>query len=297
MAIDNKSALFVVLSGLVAIFSACNRDENNNDITAEDGGSDTGSDATSSAGGCTRDILKKTVDGYFEALLARDPSSLPLASTVKFTENGKETTIGEGLWTTAGAVKFKRSAFDTESCNSVTESTIEEGSADIIFGLRLKLVENEISEIETIVVRSGDYISSPAGLADTANDDWETVLADEERPTREELAAVVDTYFILFPQGACDFADDCTRCENGLSVGSCTSSLYCGDAGLDAGSRSMTPRLHVLDVEAGIAVGFTMFTGRAIPGLYTDFHMFKFRDGKVRAVHATLATATESGWE
>jgi hypothetical protein len=357
MAINNKSAIFIMLCGLAAILGACHGDKNKKDtaaeagggdtrsdatisakdgsgdtrsdatisaedgsgdtdsdatisaedgsgdtesdvtISAEDGGNDTRSGATISANRCTRETLKAKVDDYFAALQAHDPSRLSFASTVKFTENGKETTIGEGLWKTAGAVKFERSAFDTESCNSVTESTITEGSTDIIFGLRLKLVKNTISEVETIVVRSGDYISSPAGLADTASDDWETILADDERPTREELAEVVDTYFILFPFGACDFADDCTRCENGLAVGSCTSLLYCGDAGSDAGSRSMTPRLHVLDVEAGIAVGFTMFTGKTIPGVYTDFHMFKFRDGKVHRVHTTLATATESGWE
>ena len=71
----------------------------------------------------------------------------------------------------------------------------------------------------------------------------------------------------------------------------------CADAGVDMGSRSMTPRLYVLDVEAGIAVGFTMFTGRTIPGTYSDFHMFKYRDGNVHGIHATLATADQSGWD
>jgi hypothetical protein len=49
--------------------------------------------------------------------------------------------------------------------------------------------------------------------------------------------------------------------------------------------------VDVLDVEAGIAVGFVMFAGA-----YTDFHMLKLRDGKVEGVHACLASATSSGW-
>jgi hypothetical protein len=54
---------------------------------------------------------------------------------------------------------------------------------------------------------------------------------------------------------------------------------------------TMTARLHVVDVEAGISVGFTMFTGT-----YTDFHMFKVRSGLVHGVHAVLASASSSGW-
>jgi hypothetical protein len=53
----------------------------------------------------------------------------------------------------------------------------------------------------------------------------------------------------------------------------------------------MTPRLFVIDVEAGIAAGFVMFAGS-----YTDFHMFKVSGGQVRGVHAILASATSSGW-
>jgi hypothetical protein len=46
----------------------------------------------------------------------------------------------------------------------------------------------------------------------------------------------------------------------------------------------MTARLHVVEVEAVISIGFTMFAGT-----YTDFHMFKVRGGQVHGVHAILA--------
>lgn len=253
--------------------------------------------STNASEGCSRELLKTAVTDYFDALSSHDPSQLPLASKVKFTENGVKTKVGEGFWTTAGELKFKRSALDTETCNTVTESVISEAGTDIVFGLRLKLVASKIEEIETIVVRSGDYISSPSGLLGTSDDDWESVLSKSARPTREELAAVVDNYFLEFPEGVCGFPDDCTRYENGLATGACAIMQACADAGVDMGSRSMTPRLYVLDAEAGIAVGFTMFTGRTIPGTYSDFHMFKYRDGNVHGIHATLATASQSGWD
>ena len=53
----------------------------------------------------------------------------------------------------------------------------------------------------------------------------------------------------------------------------------------------MTPSRFVIDVEAGIGGAFVMFVGS-----YTDFHMFKVSGGQVRGVHATLASATSSGW-
>jgi uncharacterized lipoprotein len=134
MATINKRLLFALLWGLVGILSACSSDKNAEEEKVVDAGRDAGRDAepdaNTSANGCTRETLKATVDKYFEALNARDHADLPLASEVKFTENGKELQIGEGLWTTAGELKFKRSAFDTESCNSVTESTIAEEDTD-----------------------------------------------------------------------------------------------------------------------------------------------------------------------
>jgi hypothetical protein len=249
--------------------------------------------AGSAAGGCTRDLLKSTVDAFFSALAAHDASSLSLGASVKYTENGKTMTVGDGIWKTAGMVKFKRSALDTTICNSATESIVPESSTDRIFGLRLKLEGQKITEIETIVVRANDYIlNNPMGLAATASDDWETVLAAADQPTRDQLMMLMDTYFTQFPNGACNFASDCTRVEDGGSVGGCTGlGVGCSMSG-GTGTGGMKARLHVLDEAAGISVGFTMFAGS-----YTDFHLFKVRMGQVHGVHAVLAAATSSGWE
>jgi hypothetical protein len=252
---------------------------------AQDAGSDAGDEGTE----CTRALLKSTRDAYLKALEVHDVSSLSTTPGVKFTENGTVRKLGEGFWTTAGAAKFKRSAYDVETCMSVTESVVSEKSTDIVFGLRLKLAGSQIAEVETIVARQGDYYSNPSALAKTASDDWETPVAPSAQTTRDTLKKIIDVYFNHFPTGACGFASDCIRYENGFSPGSCTGGIDCS-SGAQGGSV-MPPRLHVLDVEAGIAVGFVMFSGK-----YTDFHMFKYRDGKVHGVHATLASASTSGW-
>jgi hypothetical protein len=86
------------------------------------------------------------------------------------------------------------------------------------------------------------------------------------------------------------FASDCERFENGFTPGKCMLGLSCSMS-MQMSRTGMKNRLSVLDVEAGIAVGFTMFQGR-----YTDFHMFKVRGGEVHGVHAVLAEADQSGW-
>jgi hypothetical protein len=261
--------------------------------TASDaaGGSDAPGDGTVGGGGCTREGLTAAINAYFTALAAHDPTMAPLSTSVKYTESGKQVQVGAGEWKTAAAVKFKRSALDTQICNSVTESVIGDSGGDLVYGLRLALVNGKITEIETIPVHSGQYITdSPQGLAGTSSDDWETVLPAAQQGTRADLQSLMDVYFSRFPNGACNFASDCTRVEDGQSVGGCTGSgIACADSG--SGVSTMTARLHVIDVEAGISIGFTMFAGT-----YTDFHMFKVRGGQVHGVHAILASASSSGW-
>lgn len=262
-------------------------------MSAADAGMESDEASSTPAGACTRESLSAAVDQYFVALAAHDSKMLPLGDTVKFTENGDELDLDKGLWMNAGMVKFKHSAFDTEICNSVTEAVVPAGMTDIPFGLRLKLEAGKITEIESIAVRSGDYFvaSSTKAISDTASEDWEALLGADKRSTRDELTKIVDDYFTKFPAGACNFADDCRRLENGFSPGNCSAGLSCSTSS-SGGSGGMKPRLHVLDVEAGIAVGFVMFAGS-----YTDFHMFRVSGGEVHGVHAVLASADGPGWD
>ena len=53
---------------------------------------------------CDRACLDSYVDQYLAALVAHDPSRLPLARQVKFTENGQQLQLGDGLWGTASGI-------------------------------------------------------------------------------------------------------------------------------------------------------------------------------------------------
>jgi hypothetical protein len=221
-----------------------------------------------------------------------------VAATAKYTENGKQVDVGQGFWKTAGMVKFKRSALDTVVCGSTTESVVPDGSTDRVYGVRLKSEGGMITEIESIIVHPGDYFTdpNPQAIIDSKSDDWETVLPADQRATREKLTDVVNRYFKLFSNGACGFMDGCTRLENGFAPPGfdCNDLLGCdmaADVGPNVKGNMPSGRLTI-DVEAGIAVGFTMFMNT-----YTDFHMFKFRGGQVVGVHAVLAAASSAGWD
>ena len=245
------------------------------DVRPSSGGGGSGAGTS-----CSRELLGSTVDAYFKALAAHNPSSLKLAPNVKFTENGKELPLGEGLWKTAGAVKFKRSALDVQQCESATESVVPNGRADFIVGLRLKLQNQLISEVETYLVGPNGWFPNPAAVIRGASDDWETPLPANQRATRDELKKIVDDYFIgLFggtvPVARYPFASNCKRAENGFSPGACNFGIPT--------IMAMRPVHYVLDVEASIGVGFVLFAGAML-----DFHMFKVRGGQVQGVHAVV---------
>jgi hypothetical protein len=258
------------------------------------GGGAGGAAGTGNTTGCTRDLLKSTIDAFFTALAAHDPATLPLADPVKFTENGDVLEPGaSGLWTTAGAVKYTQSALDTTVCTSATQAVVPDGNTDIPIALRLKLVDQKLTEMELIAVRQGDYsVASNTGalaaLDDTVH--WEDPVEAGERNSRDELVAWMDKYFREFPSGVCNTTSNCKRLENGGGNYSCSAGASCVN-GAPMGNPMLDPRLILGDEETGIGVGFTLFQG-----MYADMHMFKMYGDQVHAVSATLSSATKSGW-
>ena len=258
-----------------------------------------GSGVTTASTGCSRELLQSSVDSYYAAMAAHDPTMLQRADNLKVTENGLPLELGAGLWQTAGAVKYKHTALDTETCSSVSESVVPDGGMDIPVGLRLKLVDQKFSEVEMIAVRPGDYTvfgsNFPSNTdAIAASHDvvmWEEVAPNDQRNTRAEIQDWLDKYFRLFPRYGCSLADDCQRLENGGGSFECNAALSCDMAAMPSERGTLTPRTFVIDTERGIGVGFTMFMGN------TDFHMIKMYGGEIHAVHAILGAAESSGWD
>jgi hypothetical protein len=276
------------------------------DTTSGDtSGASSSSDETSGTPSeCTRELLDSLMDEYLEALASGDPAGLPLAANVKFTENAEEVEIGTtAFWMNAGDAKHSQRALDVEQCSVAAQAVIPEGTTDLPIGIRIKVEAGQMTEIETIVVRQGDYTASfavdndPQAIIDIAQQvNWHDEVPPADRASREDLAAWVDKYFRAFPSGVCDVTTACRRLENGGGNFSCGDGASCNQADPGQGGV-LIPRLIIVDEVRGIAAGFTIFEAFGSSG-HLDMHMVKMYGGQVHAVHAMLRnTDGASGWD
>jgi hypothetical protein len=250
---------------------------------------------------CTRALLDGLLDDYFAALSAGDPSTLPLATDVKFTENAQVSTVGmTPFWMNAGDTTYSQRALDTGACSVAAQAVIPENGVDLPVAIRIRVVGGQMTEIETIVVRPGDYTASFAVDSDpaaiVASDEeigWEGEVPEAERATREQLSGWIDKYFRAFPAGVCNVSSSCRRLENGGGDFACAATCQ---AETPTTGGTFEPRVIIVDEVRGIAAGLTVFDFQTDGHL--DMHMMKMSGGEVHAVHAILRdTNGESGWD
>ena len=247
--------------------------------------------AQSGAPACTRDSLRAVTDGFFAALEARNPSGLPLASGVRYTENGLDVALGKGAWETAGKVTFKRWMADTRKCGTHTQAIIDENGAPLLYGVRLKVDGGKISEIEAILARGKEVLDVKA-ILDTKDQDWEGILPPEQRSSRLGMMAAADDYFELFVKekkravSVLPYSQACDRWENGMQTtkggtnqGVTMPPHNCSPVGF--ADMTHSPRRFLVDEETGVVVAYTLFNN-----VWPDFHMFKMRNGLVELIQA-----------
>jgi hypothetical protein len=172
---------------------------------------------------CDYKCLTDFVRGYMDALAKRDVTRARFASNVRFTENNVELSLGhEGLWATvSGVAPNALIAADVTTGMGAWIGTVEENGDPAYYGMRLRVQDKQITEVETIVVRRAG-LPLPFGDVKKLTHDpaFNEVLPPEQRRPRERLRAVADSYFntvelndgIVFAP----FDDECARTENGI---------------------------------------------------------------------------------
>jgi hypothetical protein len=177
------------------------------------------------ADSCDRACLEGLVDRYLDAVIANNPKALPLAANVKFTEDGQQLALGDGLWNTLktkGA--YRLFVTDVAAGQVAFMGTIEEDNRDpakgtlALLALRLKVSNQTITQIEQIVVRDEVAAKKIADLGKPRPNLLATVPA-AARMSRKDLLITANKYFSGMEQndgkGDYPFADDCNRLENG----------------------------------------------------------------------------------
>lgn len=181
--------------------------------------------AAARAVSCDRTCLNRFADEYAQAVVAHDPSRLPLSRLVKFTENGQKLDLGDGFWRTATAVgSYKLYVDDPDAGEVGYFGTMREAGQPVIFVVRLQIEDKKISEIETIVVRGAMAQRGAANLEKVGPDPaYLTDMPAAERASRLDLIDTANKYFsgMQLNDGKGDysfFADDCNRLEDGLQT-------------------------------------------------------------------------------
>ncbi len=102
----------------------------------------------------TREQLTSFVDRFLAALLSRDPKPKGIARSVRYTENGQQLSIGDGLWKTVSEIRDQRVILaDPETGSAGFVGCIKEYDVEGLLAARLKVRNDEIVEIEALVMR------------------------------------------------------------------------------------------------------------------------------------------------
>jgi hypothetical protein len=177
------------------------------------------------SGACNRQCLEGFVDRYLDAVVKDDPQAVPIAPGARFTENGQRLTIGDGLWRSMRSKgHYRLFVADPEAGQVAFMGSIEEDDRDpakgvpALLALRLKIVRNQITEIEQLIVRNADAGKRVEALG-TPNPVFLQPIPENERMSRADLIKTANMYFSGMQRndgkGQYPFADDCNRIENG----------------------------------------------------------------------------------
>jgi hypothetical protein len=253
---------------------------------------------------CDRACLEGFVDRYIAAMVAHDPARIPWASRARFTEDGQELRIGDGLWGTASAPgKYKLYVADPEMGQVGFYGTIFENGTPVLLALRLKIENQVISEAETIVARPTR--GSPMGNAGetlekkTPRPQFMRTVPMKERMSREDLIKAADSYFTGLAaddgKNTAPFAATCLRWENGTQTNSNPNlmptrpgSINFPAMGCEEQQKSgyfsfvteiRNRRYPVVDIERGLVFSFGFFD----------------HSGRVREIHLTNGQTIPAG--
>jgi hypothetical protein len=249
---------------------------------------------------CDRTCLSGAVTGYMDALLQHDPSKLPLAETVKFTEDYADYKVGESpLWKGASRPRDYRQDFiDVREGVAGSHIMLEEYGVPVMLVLRMKLVDSKIAEIETQVTRNQtEGVIFNVDALQKASAGMAYVPTAKERMSRADMIKVADSY----PQGLkagsfvavnAPFADDAYRFENGnvMAGPQCTrtdTSKNMKQQPIGGGRGSFQQRLAAVDEEMQI-VWFRLSWARGEATRLVVWEAFKVYGGQVHGVEAFM---------
>jgi hypothetical protein len=170
---------------------------------------------------CDRACLTGMMTQFIDALVAHDPSRLPLAEGARYTEDSRNARLGEGIWTSVTANGgFRQDYIDTRRQIAAAHLLLRENDTQVLYSVVLHVAGMKITGVETLVQRvaPGGKLQ-PTELGKPIRGMNDRVPAGQ-RNSRDEMIRIALTYpeglrVGNFTDGGTPFADTAYRVENG----------------------------------------------------------------------------------
>jgi hypothetical protein len=267
---------------------------------------------------CDRECLRGKVTQLLYAFLKHDVKGLPVADTVRVTEDAVEKPLANvGLVNTVTRLRgFRQDIIDERAGVAGADVVVEESGAPALLVVRLKVVADKLTEIELVATRSSaeGLIFNIDGLG-TPTEVMNYAPRPEQLPTREDAIKAA----LFYPAGLnaaktfaevnAPFAADAYRYENGQVMAGPKCTFAAGCQNISTQSLAIFNRLGdvqtrviAVDERMGI-VWLRMAWGVRERGgdQLTVWETFKVYDGKIHAVEAFMRilpfAKRNGGWE
>ena len=258
---------------------------------------------------CNRACLEGVLNQYLTALVAHDPSKLPLSKDVMYTENYQKIDLGDGFWKTVqGRGNYLHIIADPDFGQVASMGTMLEAGAPLLMSLRLRVELGRLTEIETVYFRPGgggpNNIAAMDAPGYKPEDMWFKSIPPAQQMSRQELIAVADGYFTGLQKndgkgingtGTYPFTNDCHRIENGSPTTNVKRAAGKQSDGVDAfsldclsqfklGYYFVVQNIHgrrypVVDRERGIVWAHVVFDqGTVNKGVLSDGRPWEFKN-------------------
>jgi hypothetical protein len=267
---------------------------------------------------CDRECLRGKVTQLLYAFLTHDVSKLPVADTLRVTEDAVEKPLAKvGLVRTVTRLRgFRQDIIDERAGVAGADVVVEESGAPVLLVVRLKVVGDKLTEVELVATRSAaeglifniDGLSAPSEVMNYAP-------RPEQLSTREKAIKAALHYPAglnaakTFADVDAPFAAGAYRYENGQVMAGPDCKFAPGCENIATQSLAIFNRLGnvqtrvvAVDERMGI-VWLRMAWGVRERGgdQLTVWETFKVYDGKIYAVEAFMrilpVEKRNGGWE
>lgn len=267
--------------------------------------------ATPASAICDRACLSGMVTQYVDAMVARDPGRLPLATGLRVTENSREARLGEGLWqSVTGKGTFRQDYLDVRRQIGASHVVLLEGSTQVLHTVLLYVKDRRITGIETLTQRitpQSRFQPTELGKPLLGMDD---PVPASQRDSRETMIRTAITYteglrIGSFTRAPTPFGREAYRVENGVFIAGhgcprpdCPG-LYTQRI---IEHPDITYSVAAVDEENATVLLWMNFGDTDSYGkdnVLVTFEAFKIREGAIQVIHAffpMLPEGTVRGW-